>query len=89
MADGVRAVLGDGSGFGVQLQFVEEPRPLGTGGALKFAELDLRELAASMRGDVLIDGRNFFDVEGVREAGLAYEGVGRPAFKGREPVASA
>src|SRR5690242_16438141 len=48
----------------------------------EFAELDLREVAASMRGDVLIDGRNFFDVDGVREAGLAYEGVGRPAFKG-------
>ena len=35
MADGVRAVLGDGSAFGVKLSFVEEPRPLGTGGALK------------------------------------------------------
>ena len=38
LADGVRAVLGDGSQFGVQLQYVEEPEPLGTGGALKFAE---------------------------------------------------
>ena len=29
MAERVRAVLGDGSGFGVRLRFVEEPRPLG------------------------------------------------------------
>jgi len=52
----------------------------------EFAELDLAEVAAAMRGDVLIDGRNFFDTDRVREAGLAYEGVGRPAFKGREPA---
>src|ERR1700735_735618 len=38
MADGVRAVLGDGSGLGVRLHYVEEPQPLGTGGALKVAE---------------------------------------------------
>ena len=44
MADGVRAVLGDGAAMGVRLRYVEEPRPLGTGGALKFAE-DLLERA--------------------------------------------
>ena len=38
LADGVRAVLGDGSDFGIRLRYVEEPQPLGTGGALKFAE---------------------------------------------------
>src|SRR5947209_5396511 len=38
MADAVRDVLGDGSQFGIHLRYLEEPRPLGTGGALKFAE---------------------------------------------------
>jgi len=33
LASGVRNVLGDGSGIGVRLRFVEEPEPLGTAGA--------------------------------------------------------
>jgi mannose-1-phosphate guanylyltransferase len=55
MAEGVRSVLGDGSGFGVKLSFVEEPRPLGTGGALKFAEDLLDERFLMLNGDVLTD----------------------------------
>jgi mannose-1-phosphate guanylyltransferase len=55
MADGVRSVLGDGSAFGVELSFVEEPRPLGTGGALKFAEDLLDERFLMLNGDVLTD----------------------------------
>src|SRR5829696_1733673 len=55
MADGVRAVLGDGSAFGVRLSFVEEPRPLGTGGALKFAEDLLDERFLMLNGDTLTD----------------------------------
>jgi mannose-1-phosphate guanylyltransferase len=55
MADGVRNVLGDGSGFGIRLQFVEEPSPLGTGGALKFAEELLEDRFLMLNGDVLTD----------------------------------
>jgi mannose-1-phosphate guanylyltransferase len=55
LADGVRAVLGDGSQFGVQLKYVEEPEPLGTGGALKFAEDLLAERFFMLNGDVLTD----------------------------------
>jgi mannose-1-phosphate guanylyltransferase len=55
LADGVRAVLGDGSAFGVRLRFVEEPRPLGTGGALKHAEGLLGERFLMLNGDVLTD----------------------------------
>src|SRR5215208_5243618 len=55
----------------------------------EFAELDLAELASSMRGNLLIDGRNFLDAEKVREAGLADEGIGRPAHKNREPAPAA
>ena len=38
LAYGVRSVLGDGESVGMRLRYMEEPRPLGTGGALKFAE---------------------------------------------------
>jgi mannose-1-phosphate guanylyltransferase len=55
MADGIRAVLGDGSALGVQLRYLEEPRPLGTGGALKFAEALLDERFLMLNGDVLTD----------------------------------
>ena len=55
MAPGVRNVLGDGSAFGITLRYVEEPRPLGTGGALKFAEPLLDERFLMLNGDVLTD----------------------------------
>lgn len=55
MAAEMRAVLGDGSGFGLQLRYVEEPEPLGTGGALKFAEELLAERFFMLNGDVLTD----------------------------------
>jgi mannose-1-phosphate guanylyltransferase len=55
MADGVRAVLGDGSALGVTLRYVEEPSPLGTGGALKYAEDLLAERFFMLNGDVLTD----------------------------------
>jgi mannose-1-phosphate guanylyltransferase len=55
MADGVRSVLGDGSRLGIRLRYVEEPEPLGTGGALKFAEELLDERFFMLNGDVLSD----------------------------------
>ncbi|MDQ6804209.1 MAG: NDP-sugar synthase [Actinomycetota bacterium] len=55
MADGVRAVLGDGGELGVRLRYVDEPEPLGTGGALKFAEALLDERFFMLNGDVLAD----------------------------------
>jgi mannose-1-phosphate guanylyltransferase len=54
-ADKVRAVLGDGSGYGVRIRYREEPRPLGTGGALKFCEDLLDERFLMLNGDVLTD----------------------------------
>ncbi len=36
--DRIREYFGDGSKFGVDIQYVEEPSPLGTGGALKNAK---------------------------------------------------
>ncbi len=55
LPDGVRAVLGDGSEFGVRLHYVQEPRPLGTGGALKYAEDLLEDRFLMLNGDILTD----------------------------------
>jgi mannose-1-phosphate guanylyltransferase len=55
LATSVRNVLGDGSGVGVRLRYVEEPDPRGTAGALKFAERLLDERFLMLNGDVLTD----------------------------------
>ena len=55
LADGVRKVLGDGSGLGIRLRFVEEPEPRGTAGAVKLAEPMLDERFLMLNGDVLTD----------------------------------
>jgi UDPglucose 6-dehydrogenase len=43
----------------------------------EFMELDWGMVAQAMSGNLVIDGRNALDPEGVRAAGLVYEGVGR------------
>ncbi len=43
----------------------------------EFLKLDWREVAASMSGDLVIDGRNALDPAAVRAAELVYEGIGR------------
>ncbi len=43
----------------------------------EFKQLDLGEVADAMEGDILIDGRNVFDPDVARAAGLIYEGIGR------------
>jgi UDPglucose 6-dehydrogenase len=48
----------------------------------EFRELDLAAVAASMRGSLVVDGRNFLDPARVREAGLVYEGIGRAPHDG-------
>jgi mannose-1-phosphate guanylyltransferase len=55
LATSVRNVLGDGSRYGVRLRFVEEPEPLGTAGALRYAERLLAERFLMLNGDVLTD----------------------------------
>jgi mannose-1-phosphate guanylyltransferase len=55
MADGVRQVLGDGAALGVRLRYVDEPTPLGTGGALRYAGELLDERFLMLNGDVLSD----------------------------------
>src|SRR4029077_16817001 len=55
LASGVHTVLGVGSAYGMRLRYVEEPSPLGTGGAVKFAEELLDERFLMLNGDVLTD----------------------------------
>jgi UDPglucose 6-dehydrogenase len=43
----------------------------------EFAALDFTDVAARMRGTLVVDGRNALDSDAVRAAGLLYEGVGR------------
>ena len=45
----------------------------------EFRELDLAAAVASMRGSLLVDGRNFIDPEAARSAGFVYEAIGRPS----------
>jgi nucleotide sugar dehydrogenase len=42
-----------------------------------YLALDLGELRARMRGDLVLDGRNLLDPAAVEAAGLRYEGIGR------------
>jgi mannose-1-phosphate guanylyltransferase len=79
LAAGVRNVLGDGSAFGLRLRYVEEPRPLGTGGALKLAESLLDERFLMLNGDILTD----LDVSAQVEQ---HERTGATATLGLVPV---
>ena len=51
----------------------------------EFGELDFGDVAAAMRGTLVVDGRNFLDPDAVAAAGLTYEGVGRAA-RARRPA---
>ncbi len=44
----------------------------------EFAELDWASLRERMATPLVVDGRNFLDPPTLREAGFAYEGIGRP-----------
>jgi UDPglucose 6-dehydrogenase len=48
----------------------------------EFAELDWDSLRGRMANPLVVDGRNFLDAERLREAGFAYEGIGRPGGDG-------
>lgn len=42
----------------------------------EFRGVDLRTLAETMKGTIFFDGRNIYDPKEVKEAGLAYTGIG-------------
>ena len=48
----------------------------------EFSELDIREIKARLGSSVVLDGRNMFDSTVMKEVGLRYVSVGRPADGG-------
>jgi D-glycero-alpha-D-manno-heptose 1-phosphate guanylyltransferase len=57
LADQIEGAFGDGRDLGVAIEYSEEPQPLGTGGALKFAERFLRGIPdfVVMNGDSFVE----------------------------------
>jgi UDPglucose 6-dehydrogenase len=53
----------------------------------EFQEVDWAEARRRMATPLVVDGRNCLDPEAIREAGLAYESIGRPAASGAAPPA--
>jgi mannose-1-phosphate guanylyltransferase len=53
--DKIEHLLGRGSDFGVDLRYVTEPSPMGTGGAYKFASNAIEETTVVFNGDILTD----------------------------------
>ncbi len=43
----------------------------------EFLELDWKQVADAMAGEIVVDGRNALDPDAIRAAGLVYEGIGR------------
>lgn len=53
--DKIEHLLGNGADLGVNLRYVTEPSPMGTGGAYKFAADAIRERTVVLNGDILTD----------------------------------
>ncbi len=51
--DKIEHILGNGSEFGVNLRYITEPSPMGTGGAYKFAAESLGDTTIVFNGDIL------------------------------------
>ena len=52
----------------------------------EFRTLDFTRCAQAMRGDLIVDGRNIFDADKVRAAGLRYLGIGRVKLQRQQPI---
>ena len=44
----------------------------------EFKKLDLNEVKQRLKQPIIFDGRNCYDLDAVKEAGLEYYSVGRP-----------
>ena len=69
--DKIEQILGDGSEYGVNLRFITEPAPLGTGGAYRFAADEIRDTTVVLNGDVLTDFDVAAFIETHKERGAA------------------
>lgn len=52
----------------------------------EFAELDLAKLHYTLRYPIILDGRNLFDADEMRQAGFTYVSVGRPGISHFDPM---
>ena len=68
--DKIQHLLGNGSEYGVNLRYITEPSPMGTGGAYKFAADALRETTVVLNGDILtnLNVHDLIDFHRSREA---------------------
>ncbi len=53
--DKIEHLLGNGAEFGVNLRYITEPSPMGTGGAYKFGSSAIRETTVIFNGDILTE----------------------------------
>jgi mannose-1-phosphate guanylyltransferase len=51
--DKIEHLLGSGADYGVNIHYITEPNPMGTGGAYKFAADAIRETTVVFNGDIL------------------------------------
>lgn len=63
LGEKIKEYFGDGSAFGVKIRYIEEPKPLGTGGALKQAQSMFKDDVLVINGDGLFD----FDLSKIYE----------------------
>lgn len=61
--DKIQEVIGNGESYGVKIRYVTEPEPLGTAGAVKFAEEFINQTTVILNGDNLIN----LDISAVAE----------------------
>lgn len=79
---------------GMQMRYADSPYAAAEeGDALlilndwaEFAELDLSKLHYTLRYPIILDGRNLFDAERMRQAGFTYVSVGRPGTVHLDPM---
>ncbi len=72
--------FGDGSKFGIQIKYSRELEPLGTGGALKFAQKFIGEKFLMVNGDTYFDG----SLDLTEQAHKKYGGVGTLTLTSKE-----
>ncbi|NVM37938.1 MAG: NDP-sugar synthase [Candidatus Lokiarchaeota archaeon] len=78
MSDILKAYFGDGDKLGINIQYTDEKKPLGTAGAIKLAEDYLKdENFFMLNGDVILN----FDFKVMVQAHARYKGLGVIASK--------
>jgi UDPglucose 6-dehydrogenase len=50
----------------------------------EFKQLDFERIAGLMRNKLIMDGRNLWDPERLRQYGFTYYGIGRPSLNGSD-----